>query len=54
MFKSVLSQLQTIWTILQHSFTRAETVQYPEEKPYLAPRYRVRIVLTNDPDGGVF
>ena len=28
-----------------------ETVQYPEEMPYLAPRYRGRIVLTRDPDG---
>ena len=51
MFKSLLSQLQSIWTILQHSFTQAETVQYPEQQPYLSPRYRGRIVLTNDPDG---
>ena len=51
MFKSLNSQIQTIWTILQHTFTKAETVQYPEEKPYLAPRYRGRIVLTKDPDG---
>ena len=51
MLKPLLSQLQTLWTILQHSFTRAETVQYPEQKPYLAPRYRGRIVLTCDPDG---
>ena len=51
MLKSLTSQLRTIWTILQHTFTKAETVQYPEEKPYLAPRYRGRIVLTNDPDG---
>jgi NADH-quinone oxidoreductase subunit I len=47
----MLSQLRTIWTILKHSFTKAETVQYPEQKPYLAPRYRGRIVLTRDPDG---
>ena len=51
MFKSIRSQLQTIWTILQHSFTAAETVEYPEQQPYLAPRYRGRIVLTRDPDG---
>ena len=44
MFKALMSQVRTIWTILQHSFTRAETVQYPEQKPYLAPRYRGRIV----------
>jgi NADH-quinone oxidoreductase subunit I len=40
-----------MWEILKHSFTKAETVQYPEEQPYLAPRYRGRIVLTRDPDG---
>ena len=51
MLNALRSQLRTIWTVLQHSFTRAETVQYPEQKPYLAPRYRGRIVLTRDPDG---
>ena len=51
MLNALRSQLRTLWTVLQHSFTRAETVQYPEQKPYLAPRYRGRIVLTKDPDG---
>jgi NADH-quinone oxidoreductase subunit I len=45
------SQLRTLWTVFRHLFTRTETVQYPEEMPYLAPRYRGRIVLTRDPDG---
>ena len=39
MFDSLFSQFRTIWRILLHTFTRAETVQYPEQKPYLAPRY---------------
>ncbi|NQZ86133.1 MAG: NADH-quinone oxidoreductase subunit NuoI [Colwellia sp.] len=47
----MLSQLRTMWLVLKHTFTKADTVQYPEEKPYLAPRYRGRIVLTRDPDG---
>ena len=54
----MISQLRSIWTILQHTpgfrrlfGMRSETVQYPEEMPYLAPRYRGRIVLTRDPDG---
>jgi NADH-quinone oxidoreductase subunit I len=34
-----------------HMFAKRVTVQYPDEKPYLAPRYRGRIVLTRDPDG---
>jgi len=32
-------------------FHKRETVQYPEEMPYLPPRYRGRIALTKDPDG---
>jgi len=47
----MFSQLKTLWRVLQHSFTPADTVQYPEQKPYLSPRYRGRIVLTRDPDG---
>jgi NADH-quinone oxidoreductase subunit I len=33
-------------------FSKRVTIQYPEEKIHLAPRYRGRIVLTRDPDGG--
>jgi NADH-quinone oxidoreductase subunit I len=41
-----------MWQALSHSFRPRATVQYPDEKPYLAPRWRGRIVLTRDPDGG--
>lgn len=47
----MISQLRSIWRVLMHTFRKAETVQYPEQMPYLAPRYRGRIVLTRDPDG---
>lgn len=47
----MLSELRTIWRVLTHTFNRRDTVQYPDEQPYLAPRYRGRIVLTRDPDG---
>src|SRR5271168_1080371 len=47
----MFSTLQTLWLTFLHLFHRSETVQYPEQKPYLAPRYRGRIVLTRDPDG---
>jgi NADH-quinone oxidoreductase subunit I len=47
----MLSILRSIWIVLLHTFHRRETVQYPEEKPYLPPRFRGRIVLTRDPDG---
>jgi len=46
------SQIKTLLAVLKHSFTKIDTVEYPDEKPYLAPRYRGRIVLTRDPDGG--
>ncbi len=45
------SNLRTIWTVLRHTFRRRETIQYPEEKPYLPPRFRGRIILSRDPDG---
>ena len=44
--------IKGIWTVFLHAFRRRETVLYPEEKPYLAPRYRGRIILSRDPDGG--
>ncbi|MEH6823086.1 MAG: NADH-quinone oxidoreductase subunit NuoI [Motiliproteus sp.] len=47
----MLSQLRTLWEVLKHTRTAIDTVEYPEQQPYLAPRYRGRIVLTRDPDG---
>jgi NADH-quinone oxidoreductase subunit I len=40
-----------MWIVFKHTWAKRVTVQYPEEKPYLAPRWRGRIVLTRDPDG---
>jgi NADH-quinone oxidoreductase subunit I len=47
----MFSHLRTLWLVFKHTFLPADTVQYPEEKPKLYPRYRGRIVLTRDPDG---
>jgi NADH-quinone oxidoreductase subunit I len=47
----MLSALRTLWLTFLHLFHRRETIRYPEQKPYLAPRFRGRIVLTRDPDG---
>lgn len=47
----MLSILRTIWMVFLHSFRKRDTILYPEEQPYLPPRYRGRIVLTRDPDG---
>ncbi len=35
-----------------HSFRKRVTVEYPEKKAWLAPRWRGRIILSRDPDGG--
>ncbi|WP_439651339.1 NADH-quinone oxidoreductase subunit NuoI [Microbulbifer guangxiensis] len=47
----MISQLRSLWLVFRHLFTPRVTVEYPDEKPYLAPRYRGRIVLTREPDG---
>ncbi|MBX5438452.1 MAG: NADH-quinone oxidoreductase subunit NuoI [Thermoflavifilum sp.] len=47
----MISHLRSLWLVFKHMFHKRETVQYPEEKPYLPPRWRGRIVLTRDPDG---
>ncbi len=47
----MFSQIRTLLMVLKHSFTKSDTREYPEQKPYLAPRYRGRIILTRDPDG---
>ena len=47
----LISAFKTIWAVFLHLFQKADTVQYPEEKSYLPPRWRGRIVLTRDPDG---
>lgn len=46
------SSLVTLWTMFLHMFRRRVTVQYPEQKPYIPPRWRGRIILSRDPDGG--
>ena len=46
-----ISALKTLWSVFVHLFHKTDTVRYPEELPYLPPRWRGRIVLTRDPDG---
>lgn len=48
----MLAIIKGLWTVLLHSLSRRVTVQYPEEKPYTAPRWRGRIILSRDPEGG--
>jgi NADH-quinone oxidoreductase subunit I len=48
----MLSLLRSLGRVLRHTFHRRVTVQYPEQKFYLPPRWRGRIILSRDPDGG--
>src|SRR5215831_3029942 len=44
--KMMFSLLETIWRVFLHMFRKRVTVQYPDEKPYLPPRWRGRIILS--------
>ncbi|HSL95717.1 MAG TPA: NADH-quinone oxidoreductase subunit NuoI [Thermoleophilia bacterium] len=46
-----MGALRALWSVLRRLFARASTVRYPEETPYLPPRYRGRIILSRDPSG---
>ncbi|MCO5237418.1 MAG: NADH-quinone oxidoreductase subunit NuoI [Chitinophagaceae bacterium] len=46
----MLSSVRSLWLVFLKMFRKRVTIKYPEEKPYLAPRWRGRIVLTRDPD----
>ena len=48
----MFSILRSIWSVFMHMFRKRETVLYPEVKGRLAPRWRGRIILSRDPDGG--
>lgn len=48
----MLSLIKAVWEVFLHAFQKRVTVQYPEHKPYLPPRWRGRIILSRDPDGG--
>lgn len=47
----MISVLRTLWLVFLHMFHKRETIQYPDEKLVLPPRYRGRIILSRDPDG---
>src|SRR5512135_3147745 len=48
----MLSALRTIALTFLHLFRRKVTVRYPEERIVLPARWRGRIILSRDPDGG--
>lgn len=48
----MFSLLKTIGSMFLHMFRKRVTIQYPEEQQRLPPRWRGRIILSRDPDGG--
>lgn len=48
----MMSILKTMFRVFLHAFRKRDTVQYPEKKAYVPPRFRGRIILSRDPDGG--
>jgi len=48
----VWSTLRSLWLVFLHLFRKRATVQYPEQEPPIPPRWRGRIILSRDPDGG--
>jgi NADH-quinone oxidoreductase subunit I len=48
----MLSLLHTIWLVFKHAIHGRETYQYPDERRVPPPRWRGRIILSRDPDGG--
>ena len=49
--QGVGTQLRSLAMVFSHAWRPRETLNYPEQAVYAAPRYRGRIVLTRDPDG---
>jgi len=48
----MISIIRTIGLTFLHLFRRKATVRYPEERIALPARWRGRIILSRDPDGG--
>ena len=51
-WRDIKGTLQAYAVTFGYLFRKPTTIQYPEEKRTPAPRYRARMVLTRDPDGG--
>lgn len=48
----MISILRSIWIAFSHLWRKNETWEYPEKPIPLRPRFRGRIILSRDPDGG--
>jgi len=52
LYQDIKATAEAYWVTLRNMFRKPVTIQYPEEKRVPFERYRARIVLTRDPDGG--
>ena len=52
LWRDIRGTFKPYWITLRNMFRKPATIQYPEQKRTPYPRYRARIVLTRDPDGG--
>lgn len=51
-WRDIKGTVQPFWVTLRNMLRRPVTVPYPEKKRIPPERYRARIVLTRDPQGG--
>jgi len=51
-WRDIKGTFKPFWVTLRNMFRKPATIQYPEQKRTPYSRYRARIVLTRDPDGG--
>jgi NADH-quinone oxidoreductase subunit I len=52
LWRDIKGTFQPFWVTLRNMFRKPVTIEYPEEKRVLPARFRGRIILTRDPDGG--
>ncbi len=52
LWRNIKGTVLPFWVTLRTMFRRPVTIQYPEQKRAPSARFRARIVLTRDPEGG--
>ena len=50
-WRDIKGTIEPFWITLRNMFRPVATIEYPEVRTVLAPRYRGRLILTRDPDG---
>ena len=50
-WRDIRGTIEPFWITLRNMFRPVVTIEYPEVRTELSPRYRGRLILTRDPDG---